>query len=59
MPEGAYLTLNYLPHRVIGYDERFCFSFRCPSMWNKPAEEIYNIFKEYIIDEPLLNKKPD
>lgn len=59
MPEGAYLTMNYLPHRVTGYNERFCFSFRCSSMWDRPAEEILSIFKDYIIDEPLADKAPN
>jgi hypothetical protein len=59
MPEGAYLVINSLPHRATGYDKRFCVSLRSASMYNREPEEIIEIFKDYIIDKPLLNKAPD
>lgn len=58
MEEGAYLVFNQLPHVVTGYQERFCISLRCTSMCNQPPEEIFNIFKDYIIDKPLPTKAP-
>ena len=59
MPEGAYLVFTHLPHRVIGYQERFCVSLRCESMYDQEPEQIIKLFKDYIIDKPLLNKAPD
>jgi hypothetical protein len=59
MPEGAYLVINSLPHRATGYDKRFCFSLRSTSMYDRDPKEIIEIFKDYIIDKPLLNKAPD
>jgi len=59
MPEGAYLVIYSLPHRATGYDKRFCVSLRSRAMYNREPEEIIEIFKDYIIDKPLLNKAPD
>lgn len=58
MPEGAYLAFTNLPHRVIGYQERFCISLRCESMYNRNPTEIVELFKDYIIDKPLLSMAP-
>ena len=58
MPEGAYLVFNSLPHRATGYDNRFCVTLRCTTMWNLSNDEVLDIFKDYIIDKPLLSKVP-
>ena len=59
MPEGAYLINSFYPHRATGYGERFCVSLRSRSTFNIEFEDIYNKFKDYIIDKPLLTKAPD
>lgn len=58
MPEGAYLVNNSLPHRITGYQERFCISLRASSLYDLPFEQILERFKNCITHKPLLSKPP-